>query len=65
MLGYEFEIIYKKRKQNVLIEALSKKYEDVEEFLYAISIVLPDWITKARDEWKNGKEICTFIQKLL
>eukprot|EP00253_Pinus_taeda_P013453 PITA_13453 len=29
MLGYDFEIIYKKGKQNVVVEALSRKDEDV------------------------------------
>jgi hypothetical protein len=27
MLGYDFEIIYKKRKQNVVVDALSRKDE--------------------------------------
>ena len=30
MLGYDFEIIYKKGKQNVVADALSRKDEDVE-----------------------------------
>ena len=63
-LGYEFEIICKKGKQNVVIDALSRKYEDVKELLYAISIIQPDWIAEARDEWKHDEEIWTFIQKL-
>jgi hypothetical protein len=29
MLGYDFEIIYKKGKQNVVVDALSRKDEDV------------------------------------
>jgi len=32
MLGYEFEIIYKKGKENVIVDALSRKYDDVEAF---------------------------------
>ena len=50
MLGYDFEIIYKKGKQNVVANALSRKDEDVEAFLCAIYIVQPNWTTKARDE---------------
>ena len=53
MLGYEFEIMYKKRKLNVVVDALSRKDEEVEELLCDISIIQPDWITKARDEWKK------------
>ena len=64
MLGYDFEIICKKRKKNVVIDALSRKYEDIEALLYAISIIQLDWIAKEMDKWKNDKKIWTFIQKL-
>jgi hypothetical protein len=55
MLGYDFEIIYKKGKQNVVADALSRKDEDVEAFLCVISIIQPGWIIEARDEWKNDE----------
>ena len=64
MLGYDFEIIQKKDKQNVVADELSRKDEDVEALLYAISITQLDWIVKAMDEWKNNEKIWTFIQKL-
>ena len=38
--------------------------EDVEAFLYVISIIQPDQITKARDDWKNEEKVWTFIQRL-
>ena len=41
MLDYDFEIIYKKGKQNVVADALSRKDEDVEALLCAISIIQP------------------------
>jgi hypothetical protein len=28
MLGYDYEIIYKKRKENVVVDAPSRKYEE-------------------------------------
>ena len=54
----------KKGKQIVVADALSKKDEDVEALLYAISIIQPDWIAEAMDQWKNDKKIWTFIQEL-
>ena len=36
----------------------------MESFLYAISIIQLDWITEARDEWKNDEEVWELIQKL-
>ena len=45
------------------VDALFRKYEDVEALLCAISIIQLDWIAKEMDEWKNDKTIWTFIQK--
>jgi hypothetical protein len=50
ILGYDFEIVCEKGKQNVVADALSRKDEYVEVFLYAISIIQPNWIIEARDE---------------
>ena len=51
MLGYDFEIIYKKGKLHFVADAISRKNEEVEALLCAISIIQPDWITKERGEW--------------
>ena len=61
MLGYDFEIIYKKGKQNVVADALSRKDEDVNALLCAIFIIQPDWINEAREEWKNDEEVWALI----
>ena len=47
----------KKGKLNVVADALSRKNEEVEAFLCVISIIQPDWITEARDEWKKDEEV--------
>ena len=64
MLDYDFEIIYKKGKLNFVADALSRKNEEVEALLCAISIIQPDWITEARDKCKKDEEVWTLIQKL-
>jgi hypothetical protein len=64
ILGYDFEIIYKNGKQNVVADALSRKDEDVEAFLCAILIIQLDWIIEARDEWKNDEKVWTLIERL-
>ena len=63
MFGYDFEIIYKKGKQNVVADALSRKDEDVKALLCAISIIQPDWIKEAREELKNDEVVWALIRK--
>ena len=64
MFGYDFEIIYKKGKLNVVANALSRKDEGVESLLCGIYIIQLDWITESREEWKNYEEVWTLIQNL-
>ena len=56
MLGYDFDIIYRKGKKIFVANALSRKDEDVEALFCAISIIQPNWTNKARDEWKKDKK---------
>ena len=53
MLGYDFEIIYKRGKQNMVENVLSRKDEDVEALHFSLSIIQLDWIVEVRQEWKN------------
>ena len=64
MLGYDFDIIYRKGKEIFVADALSRKDENVEALFCAISIIQPCWINEARDEWKKDKEVWPLIQKL-
>ena len=47
-----------------MADALSRKGEDVEALLCAISIIQLDWITETRYEWKKDEEVWSLIQKL-
>ncbi len=64
MLGYDFDIIYRKWKQNFVANALSRKDEDVEALFCAIPIIQSDWINEERNEWKKDEEVWRLIQKL-
>ena len=41
-----------------------ERMRDVESLLCAISIIQPDWINEAREEWKNEEEVWALIRKL-
>jgi hypothetical protein len=64
MLVYDFEIIYKKGKHNVVADSLSRKEEETKGSLCAISSLQSDWVEEARIEWKQDQEVCKIIQKL-
>ena len=64
ILSYEFDIIYRKGKKNFVADALARKDENAEALFCVISIIQPDWINEARDEWKKDKEVWPLLQKL-
>jgi hypothetical protein len=64
ILGYEYAIIYKKGKCNVMVYSLSRKEEEIEGSLCVISILQSNWVEEARIEWKQYKEACKTIQQL-
>jgi hypothetical protein len=43
LFGYDYEIIYKKGKENVVVDALSRKYEE-EGSLFSLSFIVLDWL---------------------
>ena len=63
MLGYDYEIIYKKGKDNRVADALSCQFEE-ESTLLAISLPIPDWIEEARKEWFSHPWLSQHINKL-
>jgi hypothetical protein len=63
LFGYDYEIIYKKGKDNVVVDALSRKYED-EVSLFSLSFIVPDWLQAIRQEWLHDPKISHLIQQL-
>jgi hypothetical protein len=50
MLGYDYEIIYKKGKDNIRTNAFSRQHEE-DGSLFTLSLSVPDWIEEVRQEW--------------
>jgi hypothetical protein len=63
LFGYYYEIIYNKGKDNVVLDALSQKYED-EGSLFSLSFIVPDWLQVVRQEWLHDPKRSHLIQQL-
>jgi hypothetical protein len=63
LFGYDYEIIYKKGKDNVVTDALSRKYEE-EGSLFSLSFIVPDWLQAVRQEWLQDPKSSHLIQQL-
>jgi hypothetical protein len=63
LFGYDYEIIYKKGKENVVTDALSRKYED-EGSLFSLSFIVPDWLQDVCQEWLHYPKSLHMIQQL-
>jgi len=63
MLGYDYEIIYKKGRENSVANALSRQFEE-ESTLLAISLPIPEWIEEARREWFSHPWLSHLITQL-
>lgn len=47
LLGYDYEIVYCKGKENVVMDAILQKFED-EVALQALSSPVPQWLDKVK-----------------
>jgi hypothetical protein len=63
MFKYDYEIIYKKGKENVVSNALSRKYEE-DMSLFSLPFILVDWLKAACREWFQDPKISLLIQQL-
>jgi hypothetical protein len=63
LFRYDYEIIYKKGKDNVVEDAFSHKYED-EGSLFSLSFIVPDWLQAVRQEWLQDPKSLQLIHQL-
>jgi hypothetical protein len=63
MSGYDYEIIYKKGRENVVVDALSRKFEE-DGSLLALSLPSLEWIEESHREWIEKITLRKLIQWL-
>jgi hypothetical protein len=59
---FDMEIIHTKRRDNIAVDALSQKYEEVKA--YATTIVIPYWLDEIRVEYAKDPEPKSIINNL-
>jgi hypothetical protein len=62
LFNYDYEIIYKMGKENMVVDALSRKYEE-EGSLFSLSFVVADSLQGVRREWFQDPKISLMIQQ--
>ena len=56
------DILHKKGKDNVVADALLRKYEEVQ--VYAISMVIPEFLDEIRTEYAKNTKVCSIINNI-
>jgi hypothetical protein len=62
LFDYDYYIIYKKGKKNVVADALSQKYEE-DESLFSLSFIVPDWLQALCHEWLQDPKISSLLHQ--
>jgi len=63
MLGYDYKNMYKKVKENVMVDYLSRKFEEDGSF-FGLSLLIIGWPKKFHQEWMENDTIVQFIQRI-
>lgn len=52
---FDMEILHKKGKDNLVVDALSRR--DEEDKVFAISVVVPEWLDDIRNEYAKNPDL--------
>jgi hypothetical protein len=63
LFGYDYEIIYKKGKENFMPDGLYLKYEEYGSLFY-LSFIVPDWLQAIHKEWMQDPKISRMLHQL-
>ena len=59
-MGYDYEITYKKGKENIVADALSRTFDD-QASLSAISMPIPNWLASVQQGYDSDSSLSQII----
>ena len=62
-MGYEYDITYKKGKENLVVNALSRTFDD-HISLSSISMHIPNWLQSVQQGYVNDSSLYEIIKWL-
>ena len=62
-MGYDYEITYKKGKDHLVTDSLSRTFDD-QGSLSAISMPVPNWLQLVQQGYVNDSSLSHIIQRL-
>lgn len=67
LLGLDYEIIYKKGRDNIAAGSLSRQFEHnlEEEHCHALTVTVPLWLQELQDTWDTDEELQHIISQLV
>jgi len=60
---FDFDILYKKGKENLVVDRLSRKLDN-DSTLCVLSIIIPKWISEVQTEYIKNPEIRRIIEEV-
>ena len=63
IMGYDYEITYKKGKDNLVADAISYTFDD-HASISAISMPIPNWLQSVQQGYVNDSSLSEIIQQL-
>ena len=62
-MGYDYEITYKKGKDNLVADSLPHTFDD-HDSLSSISMTIPNWLESVQQGYVNDSSLSQIIQQL-
>ena len=64
LIGFDFKVKYKRGRENVVVDALLRKYKEERKKLQAISQAVPDWPDTIKEETRSNTDLQALVKRV-